>query len=80
MYICIQRNQADFKYSQIACLHFLVYYSEVEMNRRQKSLVCMNAHHFSGQLLRFKVIFLTWLGGKMEMIIGSEREKREVQT
>lgn len=35
----------------------------------------MNAHHFSGQFLGLKVIFLTWLGGKMEMIIGSESEK-----
>lgn len=36
MYICIQRNQADFKYSQIACFNFSVCYSEIEMNRKQK--------------------------------------------
>lgn len=34
---------------------------------------------FSGQILGLKVIFLTWLGGKMEMIIGCEREKTQEQ-
>lgn len=74
MCICIQRNQADFKHSQIACLHFSVYCSETEMNRRQKSLVCMNAHHFSGQK---KLFFLLGLEVKWKWLLAvREREHK----
>lgn len=56
MCLCMQRNQADFKYSQIACLHFSVYCSETEISRRQKkSGLCECTSFFWAE----KVIFLT---------------------
>lgn len=81
MHICIQRNQADFKYMlPNRIFAFSVYYSEIQMNRRQKLEFVWMHIIFLDSFYDSKLLLLFGLEVKWKWLLAMRRRRKNYKS